>query len=112
VDVALADHRAQLRQCAGEPAECAPEIIGYFSVVRDREAAALLVALLDITAIPDPFLAGAVANQADHRSEEALRRFGVRFPSYNKLVADLLSARVEAAAACGAAQKTASCGIN
>lgn len=103
LDATIRTNRALLTRCVEHPTECAPEVIGYFSVVRDREAAALLITMLDNTAIPDPFLAGAVANQADDRSEQALRRFGVRFPPYNKLVSELLAERAEAATECGAA---------
>lgn len=100
LDATVRTNRALLTQCVEQPTECAPEVIGFFSIVRDREAAALLITMLDSTAIPDPSLAGAVANQADDRSAQALRRFGARFPPYIELVSALLAERTEAATEC------------
>lgn len=92
----LTTNRLALSACAVDANDCEPGVIGYFAIVRDKEAAGLLIGMLNQLSVPDPLLAGAVANQGDDRSADALRQFAIRFPIYGEFVANLLLRREDA----------------
>lgn len=84
------EKRNALKACASGSTECEASLIGYYQIVRDEEAAAILVEMLDASQVPVPDLAEAVANQTGDQPRKALQRFANRFSSWATFVKDLL----------------------
>ena len=89
------NYRERLSTCLSDTVDCDSNAIGYFTTVRDVQAADVLARILDAAVAPDIALAYAVANQLGTRARESLRRFGERFPSYTEFVANLLAPQTD-----------------
>jgi len=94
------EKRRALAECAHDASTCDDSLIGYFAIVRDDDAASLLIQLLDRTDVPDPGLLAAVVNQPGEAPRSATARFVKRFPRYQIEVDELTASSTSAAAAC------------